>query len=138
MAENKYIIGEPFESIAEYERYPLSQMFFHDSLIGKAVTDNWQYRFLKNQIINGWLKKAKLNKGYDLYSITVLTFSEYDSKPFSSSNMRYVAKSKLDAEKYAIRKLKKEFRCELSGEHGDYYIKDENTTIKVTAVRIKC
>lgn len=135
MAENKYIIGEPFESIAEYESYPLSQMFFHDSLIGKAVTDNWQYRFLKNQIINGWLKKAKLNKGYDLYSITILIFSEYDSKPFSS-NKRCVAKSKLDAEKYAIRKLKKEFRCELSGEHGDYYIEDENTTIKVTVVKL--
>lgn len=135
MAENKYIIGEPFESIAEYESYPLSQMFFHDSLIGKAVTDNWQYRFLKNQIINGCLEKAKLNKGYDLYGITVLTFSEYDSKPFSS-NMRCVAKSKLDAEKYAIRKLKKEFRCELLGEHGDYYIEDENTTIKVTVVKL--
>lgn len=135
MAENKYIIGEPFESIAEYESYPLSQMFFHDSLIGKAVTDNWQYRFLKNQIINGWLKKAKLNKGYDLYSITVLTFSECDSKPFSS-NMRCVAKSKLDAEKYAVRKLKKEFYYKLSGEHGDYYIEDENTTIKVTVVKL--
>ena len=137
MAENKYIIGEPFESIAEYENYPLSQMFFYNRLIGKAVTDNWQYRFLKNQIINGWLKKAKLNKGYDLYSITILIFSEYDSKPFSS-NMRYVAKSKLDAEKYAIRKLKKEFYYKLSGEHGDYYIEDENTTIKVTVVRIEC
>ncbi len=137
MAENKYIIGESFESIAEYENYPLSQMFFHDSLIGKAVTDNWQYRFLKNQIINGWLKKAKLNKGYDLYSITVLIFSEYDSKPFSS-NMRCVAKSKLDAKKCAIRKLKKEYCCEISGENGDCYIEDENTTIKVTAVRIEC
>lgn len=137
MAENKYIIGEPFERIAEYENYPLSQMFFHDSLIGKAVTDNWQYRFLKNQIINGWLKKAKLNKGYDLYSITVLMFSEYDSKPLSS-NMRCAAKSKLDAEKYAIRKLKRELYCEISGEHGDYYIEDENTTIKVTVVRIEC
>lgn len=133
MAENKYIIGEPFESIVEYERYPLSQMFFHGRLIGKAVTDNWQYRFLKNQIINGWLRKAKLNKGYDLYSITVLMFSEYDSKPISS-NKRCVAKSKLDAEKYAIRNLKK--YCKLSGEHGDYYIEDENTTIKVTVVKL--
>lgn len=135
MAENKYIIGEPFESIAEYERYPLSQMFFYDSLIGKAVTDNWQYRFLKNQIINGSLRKAKLNKGYDLYSITVLTFNKYYSKPFSS-NMRCVAKSKLDAEKYVIRKLKKEFYYELSGEHGNYYTEDKNTTIKVTVVKL--
>lgn len=62
-------IGERFKSLQEYDEYPYTHLFFHDRLVGKAITDNWQYRKLVNDLKMGYLKKAELNDEYAVYEV---------------------------------------------------------------------
>lgn len=62
-------IGERFKNLQEYDEYPYTHLFFHNTLIGKAITDNWQHRKLVNDLKMGWLKKAELNDGYAVYEV---------------------------------------------------------------------
>lgn len=72
-----YEKGEKIKSIEEYSTYPFSHLYAHGKLIGKSITDNWQYRLLKNGIENGWLCKAKLTEGYKRYHVEIHISFQY-------------------------------------------------------------
>lgn len=97
-------IGSKFDSIKEYCDYPYSHLFFNGKVIGKAITDNWQFRQIENGIKSGYLRKAELNDGYKSYEVTALDFDAYGyaTKP-SISKAKFVAKSADEAEKKMIK-----------------------------------
>ena len=97
-------VGERFENIQDYCDYPYSHLYFHDKIIGKTITDNWQFRKIKQDIELGNLKKAEINNGYKIYEVTALSFDNYAyaTKPLVIK-ARFVTKSVKEAEKKMIR-----------------------------------
>lgn len=67
----KFREGGNFANIQEYSNYPYSHLYFNSKLIGKAVTDNWQFRMIDGLIKNGMLKRAELNDGFSMYKVKV-------------------------------------------------------------------
>ena len=126
-------IGEKFQNIKEYCDYPYSHLFFHDKVIGKAVTDNWQFRKIANDIEFGNLRKAELNDGYKLYEVTASVFDNYASKAEYVHTARFVAKSAAEAEKKMI-----QYRlygdCVSTGVEHEYVFGDESGIIKMRTV----
>lgn len=100
-------IGERFKSLQEYDEYPYTHLFFHNTLIGKAVTDNWQYRMLVNNLRMGCLKKAELNDGYAVYEVK---FKMLDRRCHNEFIWSYVLTgvNESDVIRRAIRNLSKE------------------------------
>lgn len=129
-------IGDKFDNIEEYCNYPYSHLFFHGKVIGKAITDNWQFRAIENGIKYGYLRKAELNDGYKLYEVTALSFDNYTyaTKPFVSK-AKFVAKSVEEAEKKMI-KYRLLIHGECNGTHGnhEYEYNDGSGTVKMKVV----
>lgn len=75
-------ISKPFESLQDYADYPHSKLYWHGKLIGKAITDNWQFCRIKAGIENGGLLKAELAEGYKYYNCdtTIIARSTYASE----------------------------------------------------------
>lgn len=62
-------IGQPFKNIQDYADYQHNRLYYHGKIIGKCVTDNWQYRMICRCIKDGSLLKAELNPEYKYYNI---------------------------------------------------------------------
>ena len=129
-------MGDKFNSVEEYCSYPYSHLFFHGKLIGKAITDNWQFRKIVNDIEFGNLRKAELNDGYKLYEVTALTFDNYTfaTKPFVVK-AKFVAKSADEAEKKII---KTRFCGECLGTYinHEFEFSDGSGIVKTKAVEV--
>jgi hypothetical protein len=127
-------IGDKFGSIEEYCNYPYSHLFFNDKVIGKAITDNWQFRQIENGIKYGYLRKAELNNGYKLYEVTALVFDNYSyaTKPFISK-ARFVAKNADEAEKKMIKYRYSGVFADNHGEH-EYEYNDGSGVVKLKVV----
>lgn len=127
-------IGDKFLNIQEYCDYPYSHLFFRGKVIGKAVTDNWQFRKIANDIKYGNLRKAELNDGYKLYEVTALVFDNYSyaTKPFISK-ARFVAKSADEAEKKMIKYRYSGVFADNHGEH-EYEYNDGSGIVKLKVV----
>lgn len=127
-------IGNKFDSIEEYCNYPYSHLFYHDKVIGKAVTDNWQFCKIENDIKYGYLRKATLNDGYKLYEVTASSFDNgtYATKPYVSK-AKFVAKSVDEAEKKMI---KYRFGYDSFGYYAnhEYEFSDGSGIVKLKAV----
>lgn len=127
-------IGDKFDSIEEYCNYPYSHLFYHDKVIGKVITDNWQFRKIVNDIEYGNLRKAILNDGYKLYEVKAFFFDDsyYATKPYVSK-AKFVAKSADEAEKKMI---KYRFWYDSSGYYADheYELGDGSGIVKLWAV----
>ena len=100
-----YKQGDQFKDIVEYSTYPLQFLYFYDKLIGKAITDNWQYRMIKRCIADGHLSKAELNEGFNRYKVNIQIFAsanddtpEYELRPYEC-----VAQNCEEAEKKAYK-----------------------------------
>lgn len=96
----QFVIGERFADMNDYSNYTYTHLFYHGKLIGKSITDNWQFHMLRNAIMCGLLKKAKLNDGFNMYcvKITVDNFTcEYITVACSKTK--------------AISKIKKKLFC---------------------------
>ena len=97
-----YKKGDQFKDIVEYSTYPLQFLYFYDKLIGKAITDNWQYRMIKRCIEDGHLSKAELNEGFKRYKVNIQIFvngsPEYEFTPYEC-----VAQSGKEAENKAFK-----------------------------------
>lgn len=110
-----YKKGELFRDIVEYSTYPLQFLYFYDKLIGKTITDNWQYRMIKRCIADGHLYKAELNKGYRRYrikmQILVGDIVEYELSPYEC-----VARNSDEAKR---KTLKSRFSKETLKDNGD-------------------
>lgn len=68
----KFVIGDSFKDINEYCDYPYTHLFFRERLMHKAAIDNWMFHFLRRQLKDGHLKKAKLNDGFREYNVTII------------------------------------------------------------------
>ena len=105
----KFAIGDNFSDINDYATYPYSHLFFHGNLVGKAITDNWQYRMIYNNILNGSLKKAKLNDGLFFYRINIsCPYIDFHEETQLSWYYKIIAESEVQAKELAVKKLKKE------------------------------
>ena len=127
-------IGDRFQSVQEYCDYPYSHLFFHGKVIGKAVTDNWQFRKIMNDIEHGNLCKAKLNDGYKLYEVTASVFDAYSypSKPYICK-AKFVAKSIDEAEKKMI-KYRLFGECTGTYINHEYEYNDGSGIVKIRGV----
>lgn len=126
-------IGDKFNSVEEYCSYPYSHLFFHGKLIGKAITDNWQFRKIAHDIEYGNLRKAEINDEYKLYEVTALVFTCFDTKPEFVHKAKFVAKSVREAEKKMI-KYRLFNNCVSSGVDHEYVYDDESGIIKMRTV----
>lgn len=63
-------IGEPFKDMQDYADYPHNRLYYHGKLVGKVITDNWQFRKIRNDIETAALLKAELNPEYRYYNVT--------------------------------------------------------------------
>lgn len=131
----KYEIGEPFKDIQDYENYQFHQLFFHERMIGRAIVDNWQYRFLKHNIENGNLRKGKLINGYNLYDVRIAIFYDFDTVPFIYKR-KITAKSKEEVEREVVKLENDHCFCSFKGENCDYYDEVSHTTLKLSVVKI--
>ena len=126
-------IGDKFLNIQEYCDYPYSHLFFHGKVIGKAVTDNWQFRKIANDIKYDNLRKAELNEGYKLYEVTASVFNNFASKAEYVQTAKFVAKSAAEAEKKMI-KCRFYGDCVSTGVEHEYIFGDESGIIKMRTV----
>lgn len=126
-------IGDKFLNIQEYCDYPYSHLFFHGKVIGKAVTDNWQFRKIANDIKYDNLRKAELNEGYKLYKVTASVFDNFASKAEYVQAAKFVAKSVAEAEKKMI-KYRLYGDCVSTGVEHEYIFGDESGIIKMRTV----
>ena len=94
-------LGEPFKNVQEYVDYPHNRLYAHGKIIGKAITDNWQFRMIKNGIEQGWLQKAELNPEYRYYNATVTLCSREfsDRIPF---HLAVIARNAIEAKCKAV------------------------------------
>lgn len=98
----KFTEGERFADINDYDSYSYSHLYYHGHLIGKSITDNWQYRMINNGIKNGYIKKAKLNDGFSLYLIDVCVKHQDTSLSWT---YKIVENSEQNAQKVALKRL---------------------------------
>lgn len=126
-------IGDKFLNVQEYCDYPYSHLFFHGKVIGKAVTDNWQFRKIANDIKHDNLRKAELNEGYKLYEVTASVFDNFASKAEYVQTAKFVAKSVAEAEKKMI-KYRLYGDCVSTGVEHEYIFGDESGIIKMRTV----
>lgn len=126
-------IGDKFLNMQEYCDYPYSHLFFHGKVIGKAVTDNWQFRKIANDIKCDNLRKAELNEGYKLYEVTASVFDNFASKAEYVQIAKFVAKSVAEAEKKMI-KYRLYGDCVSTGVEHEYIFGDESGIIKIRTV----
>lgn len=85
----------------EYASYPYTHLYYHGKLIGKSITDNWQFRLIHSGVKNGWLRKAKLNDGFHYYKVYILI----DGLKFIEN---IIERSKDKAVAKLVRKFRKE------------------------------
>ena len=114
-----YRIGEPFKSIQEYCDYPHNRLYFHNKIIGKPITDNWQFRLICQAIQDKAFRKAELNEGYEYYNVNVTVF-ENDSWIEFDRTLNIIARSPLEAKSKAILKI-----------INDYNLTDQDVDMKV-------
>lgn len=95
-------ISKPFENIQDYADYPHNRLYFHGKIIGKCITDNWQYRLICRYIKDGALLKAELNPGYKYYNIEASVHDENSVMCFRDC---IIARSVLEAKSKATLKL---------------------------------
>lgn len=126
-------IGDKFLNIQEYCDYPYSHLFFHGKVIGKAVTDNWQFRKIANDIKYDNLRKAELKEGYKLYEVAASVFDNFASKAEYVQTAKFVAKSVAEAEKKMI-KYRLYGDCVSTGVEHEYIFGDESGIIKMRTV----
>lgn len=126
-------IGDKFLNVQEYCDYPYSHLFFHGKVIGKAITDNWQFRKIANDIKYDNLRKAELNEGYKLYEVTASVFDNFASKAEYVQTAKFVAKSVAEAEKKMI-KCRLYGDCASTGVEHEYIFGDESGIIKMRTV----
>ena len=117
----------------EYAEYSFSHLYDHDRLLGKAITDNWQYRTLYNRIQQGVLCKAKLTEGYKLYTVTALVFTNYDTKPEYTMINDFPAQSEKEAERKMIR-TRFLYKLLSTGIEHEYIFPDESGIVKIKVV----
>lgn len=117
----------------EYAEYSFSHLYDHDRLLGKAITDNWQYRTLYNRIQQGVLCKAKLTEGYKLYTVTALVFTNYDTKPKYTMINDFPAQSEKEAERKMIR-TRFLYKLLSTGIEHEYIFPDESGIVKIKVV----
>lgn len=117
----------------EYAEYSFSHLYDHNRLLGKAITDNWQYRTLYNRIQQGVLCKAKLTEGYKLYTVTALVFTNYDTKPEYTMINDFPAQSKKEAERKMIR-TRFLYKLLSTGVEHEYIFPDESGIVKIKVV----
>lgn len=129
-----FVKDSPFKDIKEYSEYPFSHLYDNGRLLGKAITDNWQYRVLCNRIQSGVLCKAKLADEYKIFSVSALMFTkgDYDTKPLTITR-DFTAKNAKEAEK---KMLCIEFNNKLlsTGIEHEYVFPDESGIVKIKAV----
>lgn len=94
-------ISAPFKNIQDYADYPHNRLYFRGKIIGKCITDNWQYRLICRHIEDGALLKAELNPEYRYYNvIATLCSREFSDRiPF---HLTVIARNKIEAECKAI------------------------------------
>lgn len=94
-------IGGVFKDIQDYADYPHNRLYAHGKIIGKAITDNWQFRMIKNGIELGWLLKAELNPEYRYYNVTATLCSREfpDRIPF---HLTVIARNTIEAKCKAV------------------------------------
>lgn len=126
-------IGDKFLNMQEYCDYPYSHLFFHGKVISKAVTDNWQFRKIANDIKYENLRKAELNEGYKLYEVMASVFDNFASKAEYVQTAKFVAKSVAEAEKKMI-KYRLYGDCVSTGVEHEYIFGDESGIIKMRTV----
>lgn len=126
-------IGDKFLNVQEYCDYPYSHLFFHGKVISKAVTDNWQFRKIANDIKCDNLRKAELNEGYKLYEVAASMFDNFASKAEYVQTAKFVAKSVAEAEKKMI-KYRLYGDCVSTGVEHEYIFEDESGIIKMRTV----
>lgn len=126
-------MDQPFKDMNEYSEYSFSHLYDHGRLLGKAITDNWQYRTLYNRIQQGVLYKAKLAEGYRLYTVTALVFINYNTKPEYTIVKDFPAQNAKEAEQKLIRTR---FYHELlsTGIEHEYIFPDESGIVKIKVV----
>lgn len=110
-------IGERLKNLQEYDEYPYTHLFFHDRLVGKVITDNWQYRKLVNDLKMGYLKKAELNDEYAVYEVKFEMFERHSHDGFARSYVLTGANVP-DVIRRAMRKFSKDINepVKLTGE----------------------
>lgn len=69
---NKFVISDTFADMNEYASYPYTHLYYHGKIVGKAITDNWQFRMIHGGVKYGWLRKAKLNDEFHYYQVHIL------------------------------------------------------------------
>lgn len=95
-------ISKPFENIQDYADYPHNRLYFHGKIIGKCITDNWQYQLICRYIKDGVLLKAELNPGYKYYNIEASVQNDDGVMYFQDC---VIARSALEAKSKATLKL---------------------------------
>lgn len=125
-------IGEPFRDILEYESYSFSHLFFHGGLIGKPITDNWQFRRISNDIKHGYLRKAELAEEYKLYRVNAMIIGDgFDCRVARTFPAKTV--------KEAVRKMvRSQFSksVEPTENECEYQFKDGSGVIQIEAVEL--
>ena len=94
-------IGQPFKSVEEYANYPHKKLYYHGKLIGTSITDNWQFRKIKNDIENGYLLKAELDNGFKYWNVDVIADDNSSEQEFGFS-LTVIARSWLEAKCKAL------------------------------------
>ena len=94
-------IGQPFKNVEEYANYPHSKLYFYGKLIGKSITDNWQFRKIKKDIESGWLLKAELDNGFKYWNVDVIIDDNNSEQEFEYS-LTVIARSCLEAKCKAL------------------------------------
>jgi hypothetical protein len=125
-------IGEPFRDILEYESYSFSHLYSHGGLIGKPITDNWQFRRISNYIKHEYLRKAELAEEYKLYRVNAMVIGGgYDFKVVRTFPAKTV--------KEAVRKMvRSQFSksVEPTENEYEYQFKDGSGVIQIEAVEL--
>lgn len=117
-------IGGRFESLQDYAEYPYNKLYWHGTLIGKAITDNWQFRKIKAGIESGYLRRAELADGYHAYDVDVSIEPvgwDGESKLHISPQI-VIARSEEEVKKRVVQKYRRKYgftdadgviRCEI-------------------------
>ena len=94
-------IGGVFKDIQDYADYSHNRLYYHGKLIGKVITDNWQFRKIRNDIENGAFLKAELNPEYRYYNVTATLCSKEfpDRIPF---HLNIIARNIIEAKCKAV------------------------------------
>lgn len=125
-------IGEPFRDILEYESYSFSHLYSHGGLIGKPITDNWQFRRISNDIKHGYLRKAELVEEYKLYRVNAMIIGD-------GFDCRVVRTFPAKTVKEAVRKLVRSHfnkTIEPTENEYEYRFKDGSGVIQIEAVEL--